>query len=160
MGGDWKHSRPDPAIHRAWVEFILKTVLEFTDEVIATDQAIQQTCQTIVPEHGETLRPDLVIKNPAGRSDAGKARLFVQVYPANQNLEKPVAGKTWKASPDTRMAELLRATGTRLGLVTNGHRWMLVDAPRNETSGFASWYANLWLEEEITLQAFRSLLSG
>lgn len=161
---EWEESleskRPDRAIHRAWVEFILKTVLEFKDEVIAVDQAIQQTWQFTVPEHGETIRPDLVIKNPAGRPDAGKPRLFVQVYPASQHLEKPVAGKTWKASPDTRMAELLRATGVRLGLVTNGHRWMLVDAPRNETSGFSSWYANLWLEEPITLRAFRSLLSS
>ena len=160
---EWEDSlesrRPDRALHRAWVEFILKTVLEFKDEVIATGQAIQQTWQTEVREHDEILRPDLVIKNPAGRTDAGKARLFVQIYPANQHLEKPVAGKSWKASPDTRMAELLRATGVRLGLVTNGHRWMLVDAPRNETAGFASWYANLWLEEPITLRAFRSLLS-
>jgi hypothetical protein len=43
--------------------------------------------------------------------------------------------------------------------VTNGERWMLVDAPRGETTGFASWYAALWLEEHITLRAFRSLLS-
>ena len=71
-----------------------------------------------------------------------------------------MAGKTWKASPDTRMMELLHATGVRLGLVTNGERWMLVDAPRHETTGFASWYATLWLEEPITLRAFRSLLSA
>ena len=112
---EWEESleskRPDRAIHRAWVEFILKTVLEFKDEVIAVDQAIQQTWQTRVAEHDEYLRPDLVIKNPAGRTDAGKARLFVQVYPASQRLEKPVAGKSWKASPDTRMAELLRSHG-------------------------------------------------
>jgi predicted ATPase len=42
--------------------------------------------------------------------------------------------------------------------VTNGERWMLVDAPRGETSGYASWYASLWLEEPLTLRAFRSLL--
>ena len=35
---------------------------------------------------------------------------------------------------------------------------MLVDAPKAETTGFASWYANLWLEEPITLRAFTSLL--
>jgi hypothetical protein len=56
------------------------------------------------------------------------------------------------------MMELLHSTEVRLGLVTNGEHWMLVDAPRGETTGFASWYANLWLEEKITLQAFRSLL--
>ena len=77
---EWEESleakRPDRAIHRAWVGFILRTVLEFEDEVIATDQAIQQTWQYIVPEHGETLRPDLVVKNPAGRTDTGKPRLI------------------------------------------------------------------------------------
>lgn len=35
---------------------------------------------------------------------------------------------------------------------------MLVDAPRGDTTGFASWYASLWLEEQATLRAFRSLL--
>ena len=57
------------------------------------------------------------------------------------------------------MTELLHATGVRLGLVTNGEHWMLVDAPKGETTGYASWYASLWLEEKITLRAFRSLLS-
>ena len=58
------------------------------------------------------------------------------------------------------MMELLHATGVRLGLVTNGEHWMLVDAPQGETTGYASWYATLWLEEPITLRAFRSLLGG
>ena len=56
------------------------------------------------------------------------------------------------------MMELLHATDVRLGLVTNGEHWMLVDAPKGETTGFASWYATLWLEEPLTLRAFRSLL--
>ena len=128
--------RPDRAVHQAWVKFVLKDVLELGDEVIAEGQAIQQTLQTIVPEHNETLRPDLVVVNPPGRPDAGKPRLLVQVYPASQNLEKPVSGRTWKASPDTRMMELLHDTDVRLGLVTNGEQWMLVDAPRNETTGY------------------------
>ncbi|QDV35680.1 hypothetical protein ElP_35840 [Tautonia plasticadhaerens] len=54
--------------------------------------------------------------------------------------------------------QLLHDTGVRLGLVTNGDQWMLVDAPRGETTGYASWYAPLWLEEPKTLQAFRTLL--
>ena len=149
---------PDRRLHREWVTFVLREVLELPDEVIAEGQGIQQTLQTIIPEHDETLRPDFVVVNPPGRPDAGKARLLVQVYPATQDLEHPVPGRTWKASPDTRMMELLHATNVRLGLVTNGEQWMLVDAPRNETTGYASWYATLWLEEPITLQAFRSLL--
>jgi predicted type IV restriction endonuclease len=37
------------------------------------------------------------------------------------------------------MTELLHATGVRLGLVTNGEHWMLVDAPKGETTGYTSW---------------------
>jgi len=29
---------------------------------------------------------------------------------------------------------------------------MLVDAPKGETTGYASWYASLWQEEKITLR--------
>src|SRR5207245_5073991 len=33
-------------------------------------------------------------------------------------------------------------------------------APKNETTGYASWYANLWLEEPVTLRAFRTILGA
>ena len=93
---------------------------------------------------------------PGGR----KARLLIQTYPLNQKLSRVVEGKPWAASPDTRMMQLLHDTGVRIGLVTNGDQWMLVDAPKGETTGYASWYASLWLEEPKTLQAFRTLLSS
>jgi hypothetical protein len=67
-------------------------------------------------------------------------------------LDRPVAGRHWKASPATRMMELLHSTDVRLGLVTNGEHWMLVDAPRGDTTGFASWYTHLWLEERLPLR--------
>jgi hypothetical protein len=56
------------------------------------------------------------------------------------------------------MMELLHATHVCLGLLTNGEQWMLLNAPSGETSGFISWYAELWLEEALTLRAWRSLL--
>ena len=104
------------------------------------------------------MRPDLALLTPQGWPEAGKARLLVQVYPAEQDLEKQVMGKRWKASPETRMMTLLHASDVRLGLVTNGEWWMLVSAKRGETTSFASWFAEMWLEERVTFQAFRSLL--
>jgi hypothetical protein len=151
--------RTNPAIHGQWIRFVLRTILQLPDDCIAEGQAIPQTLQVNVAEHGELLRPNIVIKNPDGGASGGKPRLLMQTYSLNQDLSKPVIGCTWKASPDTRMMELLHATGVRLGLITNGEQWMLVDAPCNETTGFASWYAHLWLEEQITLRAFTSLLS-
>jgi hypothetical protein len=148
--------RLNPAIHANWIKYILRNVLEHPEACIAEGQAIPQTLQTTIAQQGETLRPSLAVLDQGTQ----KPRLLIQSYPFTQDLSKPVVGSTWKASPDTRMMELLHATGVRLGLVTNGEQWMLVDAPRNETTGFASWYAHLWLEEKITLQAFTSLLNA
>src|SRR6266566_4959198 len=146
--------RPEAAIHLEWLRFVLANVLEMPREVLVEGQALPPGLRAYMPEHGETLLPDMALLSPEDR----RVRLLIKQYPAGQDLDKSIAGVHWKASPATRMMELLRRTGVRLGLVTNGERWMLVDAPPNETTGFASWYAALWLEEPITLRALRSLL--
>ena len=192
--------RPDPAIHTAWVRFVLREVLGFPHELLATGPAIPETLKATVAEHGATLRPDMVIARievpvltqsrqeaeaqseekikssaplslgdfalkpetsaslPLGACALNHPRLLVQIVPPAQDLDKPLKDHRWKASPATRMAELLRGTGVRLGLLTNGERWMLVHAQPGETAGFSSWYASLWLDEPVTLRAFRSLL--
>jgi hypothetical protein len=150
---EWEDANDDPGTHRAWVRFVLTQTLEMPDDVLAEGQAVANLKHEVA-EHGETLRPDYaVISN-------NKPHLLVQVYPPRQDLDRPPSDRHWKAACGTRMMELLHATGLRLGLVTNGERWMLVDAPRGETTGFASWYASYWQEEPITLQAFRTLLSA
>ena len=147
--------RPDPAIHRAWIKFVLAETLDY-DELLADGQAIPQTLKSDVAEYGETLRPDWIVNDPVKK----KARLLVQVYPRSQSLTKPVSSSRWKTSTDTRMMQLLHDTGIRLGIVTNGYDWMLVNAPKNETTGYVSWRADLWLDEKDTLRAFRTLLGA
>jgi len=147
--------RPDPAIQRAWIKLVLGETLGF-EELLAEGQAIPPTLKSEIAEYGETLRPDWIVNDPATQ----KARLLVQIYPRSQPLTKPVKLSRWNASPDTRMMQLLHDTGIRLGLVTNGDHWMLVNAKRNETTGYVSWYANLWLEEPLTQRAFRTLLGA
>ncbi|MGH9753573.1 MAG: Eco57I restriction-modification methylase domain-containing protein [Blastocatellia bacterium] len=155
---EWEEHPAKPALHRAWIKYVLEQTLGLPEEVLVEGQAIPEALKATISEHGETLRPDFVIRNPDDIAPAGHARLLIQVYPLEQDLDKSVAERHWKASPATRMMELLHATDVRLGLVTNGERWMMVHAPRGETTGYASWYAGLWMEEKITLQAFRSLL--
>jgi len=158
--GNWleaiEKQRGDPAPHYQWVKFVLNGTLGLDDQTLVEGQAILQTLQVEVPEHHELLRPSLVVVDPGTMTP----RMLVKMYPRSQELTSYLAGSPWKASPDTRMTELLHGTGVRLGLVTNGEHWMLVDAPKGETTGYASWYANLWLDEPITLRAFRSLLSA
>ena len=145
---------PDPAIHTAWIRYVLRQTLELPDELLAERQGIPESLKATLPEHGETLRPDAILVSPG----TGQPRLLIQVYPPGQSLEKAPSGSRWQASISTRMMELLHASEIRLGLATNGEQWMLVDAPRGETTGFTTWYAGLWFDEPITLRAFRSLL--
>lgn len=158
---DWlERGRPLLHVHTAWIRHVLESLLEWPAEFIAEGQSIPAGLEASQPHFGETLRPDLVLRRPPGSTADGDStpQLLVVTYPPTQDLEKPVAGKVWKSSPATRMTELLHATGVPLGLVTNGEHWMVVYAPRGETSGFASWYADLWMQEPVTLRAFHSLL--
>ena len=152
--------RPDLAIHRAWIRFVLERSLGFVNGLLVEGQELPPGLDVKIEEHQETLRPDLAVIGPKHADSGKQVRFLIQTHSWTQDLDKAVQGSRWKASPATRMMELLHGTGIPLGLVTNGEHWMLVHAPRGETSGFASWYANVWMDEKITLQAFRSLLSA
>jgi hypothetical protein len=155
---DQNSLRPSPAIHSVWARYVLEHVLGFEKSNLLESQAIPATLNAFIAEQAETLRPDLVIVS--GDPSIPKPRMLVQVYPFTQGLEKSMQNHHWKASPAMRMLELLRATGVSLGMVTNGEQWMLVNAPKGETSAFITWYAALWLEEQLTLRAFSSLLGA
>ena len=154
----WLNDSKDRAVHIGWCNFVIRNVLQFPPEVIKEGPTIPPGMEARMAEFGEVLRPNMVIVPPQGTNSA-RPSLLIQILPPDQALEKPLKDKHWKASPATRMTELLHATDVPLGLVTNGEQWMLVHAPRGETSGFASWYAPLWFEEPITFQAFQALLS-
>jgi len=147
-------SRPDPAIHTQWLRFVLTEVLELRSDTILEGQQIPTNIQYEARDHGETLHPTMVICSPFEPAP----RLLIQQYSISQDLNKAIPGKHWKDSPATRMMTLLRNTNIRVGLVTNGRHWMLVNAPVNETTGYYTWDAEIWLEEPLTLRAFRSLL--
>ena len=151
---------PDPAIHDAWIRFILTETLGLTPEVLLEGEGIPEELEFTSPEHGETIRPDFVVFDPEDEPGTRSARLLISVWPADTELDQPVDDARWTASPIDRMIALCRSehVGLRLGMVTNGERWALVDAPVGETSAHASWYANLWGPEPLTLRAFRSLL--
>lgn len=155
---EWQDNPAAPGKQRAWVLHVLHELLGYPANQITEGQSLPAGLETNMAEQGETLRPDFALIGPAGTEAAGQAQLLISSYPAAQSLDKPVIGKHWKATPATRMMELLHGTNAPLGLVTNGEQWMLVYAPRGETTGYASWYGALWLDEPITLRAFQSLL--
>jgi hypothetical protein len=153
---DWLERGASVAsVHRSWILHVLTDLLEYPPGLLVEGQAIPPGLEAHLPQQGETLRPDLVLRH----SDlAAKAQLLITIYSPAQDLAKAVSGRPWNASPGRRMMELLHAADLPLGLVTNGEQWMLVYAPRGETTGFSSWYADLWMQEPLTLRAFHSLL--
>ncbi len=120
----------DPTLHHRWVRWNLTAALEHEETQLVEGPQLPAGLERPLPENHETLRPDLALL-----ANDGKAILLVHVHSPGQDLTKPVHGSQWKASPDTRMAELLRGTGVPLGLVTNGERWMLVHARPQEAAG-------------------------
>lgn len=85
---------PDPAIHTAWVQYVLQQALEYNQEVLLEGQSIPTGLSVPIPEHAETLHPDLVLAEP----DTHKPRLLIQIFPSNQALDKPPTGSRWQAS--------------------------------------------------------------
>jgi hypothetical protein len=143
-------------LHQAWIHEVLARGLEYDEsdngEHLLRGERIPAELRVTLSEHGVTLRPDYV------QVSSGKSQLLVKTYSAGTDLQAALKIDGWIASPAERMERLCRASGCRLGLVTDGERWMLVDAPVGAVSTFASWYARLWGQERLTLQAFHTLL--
>lgn len=147
------------AIHRAWIDLVLKRALELDEDgeedVLKSGSALPGSLAFAVSQHDVTLRPDYAVFDA---DNGDRPLMFAAVYPPDVDLGAPVKGERWAAPPAERMVELCRARDVRLGLVTNGECWMLVDAPVGGVTSFASWYARLWGQEPVTFQAFVNLL--
>jgi hypothetical protein len=140
-----------PELHRAWIGLVLEELLEYEDSVLeaASDEFTYKS-----PVGDGQCKPDFVLKGDGGSAPM----LFVSIMPEGTDLEKVKVGDGWPVPVFERMTLLCRDKGVRLGLVTNGERWMLVNAPVGSTSSHVSWYARLWFQEPVTLKAFQSLL--
>lgn len=142
-------------LHREWVRLVLTEMLEYDHEsLVHADDWPDDLPSVSSQEHTGTFKPDWIVRSPA----RAKPRLFIAVLPPDTDLESVQRGDDWPVSLQERMTLLCRAHGVRVGLLTDGERWMLVNAPVGSTSSQASWYARLWSQEPITLKAFQSLL--
>jgi len=147
-------------IHKAWLDLVLKQVLELDEDdeadVLKPRDALSETLSYKQLEYGVTLQPNYVVVDD---QVGDKPLMLITVYDPGVDLDSAHEDDGWAASPTERMVQLCRATETRLGLVTNGERWVLVDAPVGAVTTYASWYARLWSQEPTTLQAFIALLN-
>lgn len=146
-------------LHSAWIDEVLSRVLEFDDDgkgdVLKRAEWCGSHLKSLLPDQGVVQYPDLAVVDE--QQDI-KPLLLIHTYKPNVDLESTVKQEGWITTPADRMVQLCRSLDCRLGLVTNGERWMLVDAPVGAVTSFSSWYARLWSLEPITLQAFVHLL--
>ncbi|WP_055335788.1 Eco57I restriction-modification methylase domain-containing protein [Ralstonia solanacearum] len=144
-------------LHTAWIDEVLSRGLELDEDGRGDVLKHKHWCAThltvALPEHAVSLSPDFAV---VGNGD--QPLMLVHAYGQNVDLDATQKLEGWASTPAERMVTLCRATGCRLGLVTNGERWMLVDAPVGAVTTFASWYARIWAQEPVTLQAFVHLL--
>jgi len=144
-------------LHAAWIDEVLSRGLELDEagrgDVLKRKDWCATRLNVTLPEHGVSLSPDFAV---VGNGDT--PLILVHAYGQNVDLDATQKLDGWASTPAERMVRLCRATGCRLGLVTNGERWMLVDAPVGAVTTFASWYARIWGQEPVTLQAFVHLL--
>lgn len=159
---EWREAQEtdDPRfadLHAAWIDEVLSRGLELDEDgrgdVLKRNDWCAAHYFISLPEHGVSLSPDFAV---VGNDD--KLLMLVHSYGPDVNLDAAQKLAGWASTPAERMVTLCRATGCRLGLVTNGERWMLVDAPVGAVTTFASWYARMWGQEPVTLQAFAHLL--
>ncbi len=157
------HNEDDIAIkekiHQEWINWVIKFGLEWDEDedgdILKTGDAIPADVLLELPEHGVTLKPEFAVF----ANEQQKPYLLLTSFPAGTQLEEAVKGESWATTPAERMAQLCRAVGTRIGVITNGEQWLFIDAPEGGITTYASWYARLWSQEPVTLQAFFSLLN-
>ena len=159
---EWREAleADDPHIadlHAAWIAEVLSRGLELDEDgrgdVLKRGDWCAAHLNVALPEHCVSLSPDFAV---VGNGD--QPLMLIHAYGQDVDLDATQKLDGWASTAAERMVRLCRSRGCRLGLVTNGERWMLVDAPVGAVTTFASWYARIWAQEPVTLQAFVHLL--
>lgn len=139
-------------LHHEWINLILKEILEYDTSILKTGKDIPSALTYREPMSGTEIKPDYAVVS------AGKTHLLISCYSPGTNMNNPIPGESWAASPVERMINLCKATGVRVGMVTNGDDWSLVSTPADGSTSIGTWHARFWQQEPLTFRAFISLL--
>jgi hypothetical protein len=93
--------------------------------------------EVVLPDAGETLRPDYAVRELEPPDGASAWQLLVRVLEPDEDFDSEArGGGRLEMSPHSLMEQLLRQTGVPAGLLVNGRALRLVSAPRGESSGW------------------------
>lgn len=120
--------------------------------------------EVFLKEYGETLRPDIAVKEPEPTKTGSPWQMLVQYVKPGIGLDEVWAPseRQWQASPQIRMERLLRETKVPVGLLINGPQIRLVFAPRGESSGHLTFPISAMLDVQgrPILAGFHLLLNS
>jgi len=143
-------------LHDEWIRLVLQEFLEYDDSVLIPNQSLKSPYGVRSTDGLGPYQPKWIIRD--GAESKQKPKLFIDVLPPKTRMRDERISNLWKANSLEKMTALCREHSVRLGLLTNGEQWMLVNAPVGSLSSDASWYARLWFQEPLTLKAFASLM--
>lgn len=144
-----------PQLHDAWVNLVLTELLEFDEESTTSRSSWAGGAPSISSPDGTVhYAPTWLIHAPG----SPEPRTFISVTLPDADIESASQGDGWIATEIERMTLLCREHGVRIGIVTNGESWVLINVPADAPSGQAIWHSRFWFQEPATLKAFQSLL--
>ena len=122
---------------RAFAESVLGWSFSPKGYVGLDESPIPPELEVPLLDYGETLRPDLAVRELDPKEGASPWQLLVRVLEPGEDFERVVRGNgRLEASAHGRMERLLRQTGVPAGLLFNGRALRLVSAPHGESSGW------------------------
>ncbi|HCS59919.1 MAG TPA: SAM-dependent methyltransferase [Microbacterium sp.] len=132
-----------------WVAVVLRDLLQWED---ALNLAPAASLRAHSPNSAITVAPWAILETD------GAPRALVTIVDRTANL-RSTGADGWSANAIDRMANLLRATGVTVGIVTDGRWWALVSAAKVVTAASGVFDAQLWREERPSRDAFFALAS-
>ncbi len=135
----------------AWVHTVLRDVVGWGDHLRWAPPVTPKGAATVT-EHGVTVTATGALQ----RGDDVAALLLVVDPVASL---RDLLEEEWSGSPIDRMEALLRATGTAIGVVTDGRWWGVVSAPAAGMAASGVVDSQTWVEESEVRDAFVELLS-
>ena len=122
---------------RAFAESVLDWSFSPKGYAGIAESPIPSELEVPLPDYGETLRPDLAVREIEPQEGESPWQLLVQVLEPDEDFDRVVRHRgRLEASAHGRMERLLRQTGVPAGVLCNGRAIRLVSAPRRESSGW------------------------
>ncbi|MFB3789296.1 MAG: hypothetical protein ACE15F_23300 [bacterium] len=122
-----------------WTDKLLESLLGYDSSAVLRQNAIPDSLKIVIHigSRGETLKPHRVIVNGTGPAQP----LLLLMADTS-----PQTGRGRGRTPYARFMELLRGTGHRLGLLTNGLQFRLIYAGLDFET-WCEWDAARWFED-------------